>query len=213
MPRLLPLVLLLLPLCGCKQMLEAVNPKAIDPAVIAGAQRENAWYRYVPENAPGFCLVTQRAIIWHDPEMHLGCWLGRNPVPPHRVLMEARDSTFVLHRRYVWDGMSWGNTVPRDLRPTLLHDALYHALQGGAPFPRSEADRAFLRARRAEHVGTAYCEYLAIRSFGGLFNNTHGRVSLLVERLSPQTPLLPLEPDHPEIFRGGAYKLNLADKP
>lgn len=198
MHRLLLFCLCLVPLCGCRQVGEALNPKVIDPAVIAAAQREGAWYGYVPERAPGFCLVTQRAVIWHDPEMHLGSWRGRHPAPPHRVLMEARDSTLVLHRRYVWDGMTWGSTRPRDLLPTLLHDALYHALQGGAPFPRREADRAFLRARRATCVGTAYGEYLAIRSLGGFFNDTHGVETILVEQLPPQHPLQPLEPDYPE---------------
>lgn len=154
-------------------MLSAVNQKSFAPDVVQAARMEGNWYGYMPQYAPYFCLVTREKLVWHDPKMHLGYWRGLHPEPPHRVLMEAADDTFVLHRHYVWDGMTWGKTEMRDLHPSLLHDALYHALQDNAPFPRREADRAFLRARRAAGVRNAYGEYLLIRCFGGVFNNVH----------------------------------------
>lgn len=171
-------------LCSCHQILSAVNQKSFTPEVLADAQREDSWYGYLPERAPYFCLITRESLTWRDPAMHLGHWRALHPKPPHRVLMEAHENTFTLHRSYVWDGMTWGNTEKRDLLPSLLHDALYHALQGNAPFPRREADRAFLRARRAAQVTNAYGEYLAIRWFGGIFNETHeNEKTILIEPL------------------------------
>lgn len=166
-------------------MLTAVNTKILAPEVIADAQQAGSWYGYLPQYAPYFCLVTQTTLVWRDPAMKLGHWCAKHPRPPHRLLMEAHGDTFILHRGYVWDGMTWGRTEKRDLFPTLLHDALYHALQDNAPFPRREADRAFLRARRASRVSAPYAEYLAIRWFGGLFNQAHeeGQKTIIVEPL------------------------------
>lgn len=170
-------------------MLSAVNSKSLAPEVVAEAQQKGSWYGYLPQYAPYFCLITQETLVWKDPQMNLGYWRAKHPSPPHRLLMEAHGDTFTLYRHYVWDGMTWGRTEKRDLLPSLLHDALYHALQDKAPFPRREADRAFLRARRASHVYNAYGEYLAIRWFGGVFNGAHeGQRTIVVEAL-PHPPL------------------------
>lgn len=181
--RFLPLSLCLL-LCSCRQIISLVNQKSFAPEVLTDAQQEDNWYGYLPERAPYFCLITRKSLTWRDPAMHLGHWRALHPMPPHRILMEAHEDTFTLHCSYVWDGMTWGRTEKSDLLPSLLHDALYHALQGNAPFSRSEADRAFLRARRAAHGNNAYGEYLALRWFGGLFNETHENdKTILIEPL------------------------------
>lgn len=182
MKRLLPIFCALC-LSSCYQMLSAVNQKEIAPEVTAAAQQKDCWYGYLPQRAPYFCLITKEKLVWKDAQMHLGHWRAFTPDSPHRLLMEAHGDTFTLYRHYVWDGMTWGRTETRDLFPSLLHDALYHALQDNAPFPRREADRAFLRARRASHVRTAYGEYLLIRWFGGLFNGAHEEKTILVESL------------------------------
>lgn len=175
-------------------MMEEVRPKEFDPLVLELGKQPDCWYRFIPENYPGFCLETQRALVWYDPQMHLGNWRGRCVSAPHRVLMEARDSLFVVHRRYVWDGMSWGVTEPRDLVPTLLHDALYHALQGGAPFPRREADRAYLRAQRLVGAPDGYGQYLTVRWFGGIFNRTEeDKPTIIIELMAPEQPMTPIE--------------------
>lgn len=166
-------------------MLSAVNSKSLAPEVIEGAQKKDSWYGYLPQYAPNFCLITQETLTWKDPQMNLGHWRALHPKAPHRLLMEAHGDTFILHRHYVWDGMTWGRTETRDLLPTLLHDALYHALQDNAPFPRREADLAFLRARRAAHAHHAYGEYLAIRWFGGLFNKAHGGEKTIIVEPMP----------------------------
>ncbi len=129
--------------------------------------------------------------------MKLGSWRGLHPQAPHRVLMEARGDTFVLHRHYVWDGMSVGETLPRDLCATLRHDALYHALKEGATFPRAEADRAFLRDMRRAGVGSAGLQYALIRCFGGFYMNPGKEPTLLVQQLPPETPFAPLEAPTP----------------
>ena len=177
-------------LSSCYQLLSEVNCKSVAPEVIAEAQKKGNWYGYLPQYAPYFCLITQETLMWKDPQMKLGHWRAKHPKAPHRLLMEAHGDTFILYRHYVWDGMTWGRTEKRDLLPTLLHDALYHALQDNAPFPRREADLAFLRARRASQVHNAYGEYLAIRWFGGMFNNVHtdGEKTIIVEPMpSPKS--------------------------
>lgn len=115
-------------------------------------------------------------------------------------MMEARGDTFILHRRYIWDGMTWGCTSSRDLMPTLLHDALYHALQNGAPVSRWEIDRLFLRMRRQSGKTWAYGEYLSIRIAGGLYNAAGEKGTLLIENLQ-KTPAV-LEPDRSESLLG-----------
>ncbi len=178
-------------------MVGSLVEKAISPDVIAGAQEAGSWYSYLPAHSPGFCLRTERALIWREPGMKLGYWRGLHPRPPHRVLMEARGDTFILHRHYVWDGMTVGETLPRDLCATLRHDALYHALKEGADFPRAEADRAFLRDMRRAGVAGAGVDYRLIRCFGGFYLKRGDEPTLLVQRTSPETPAAPLEPATP----------------
>ncbi len=165
----------------------------MSPAVVAEAQRSDSWYSYLPEHAPGFCLRTERALVWREPGMRLGFWRGVHPSPPHRVVMEARGDTFILHRHYVWDGMSVGETLPCDLLPSLRHDALYHALKEGAEFPRAEADRAFLRDMRRAGVSGAGWDYALIRCFGGFYLKRQGQPTLLLQRSSPLHEAAPLE--------------------
>lgn len=166
--------------------MDIANPKEMSADVAAAGKRPGNWYTYFPEYAPGFCLMTQRDITWEDPLTDFGHWRARHPDPPHRILMEAHGHRFTLRRRYMWDGMTWGCTRERDLMPSLLHDALYHALQGGAPVSRRAVDRAFLRTRRAQKVGDAYGEYLAVRWFGGLYNKPRGGHPTIVVELLPE---------------------------
>lgn len=200
--HLLPLFCLL-PFTGCLQVAYTVGGKQIAPEVRAMGREPGSWYAYLPQRDPGFCLITRRAVVWFDPQMNLGHWRAKLRKPPYRVLMEARGNTFVLHRRYVWDGRSWGCTHAEDLLPTLLHDSLYQALLAGAPFPRSEADNAYLRAEKRSKIRiTAYREYAAVRVFGALFNRLGNAEGLTIEPLPPATPLSPLEPDRPEPLAG-----------
>ncbi len=189
------LLILLLTGClvSCKQTAQVMFEKTISPAVVEGAKKPTSWYSYIPERAPGFCLCTERALTWREPGMNLGYWRGLHPTAPHRVMMEARGDTFILHRHYVWDGMTVGDTLPRDLYSSLRHDALYHALKEGADFPRAEADQAFLRDMRRERVPAAGLGYALIRCFGGLYVNREGKPTMLVQETSPETPAAPLE--------------------
>lgn len=180
-PSVACLVLLALMTASCRQVAEVVAPKSINPAVVQQAALPGCWYSYMPERAPGFCLCTNTALVWHDLEMDIGYWSGLHPRAPHRVLMEAKGSTFILHKRYIWDGCSVGETLPRDLMPSLRHDALYHALKEGATFSRRQADLAFLRDQRRAGVGGAWFNYLCLRLFGGVFNRPGEEKTLLVQ--------------------------------
>ncbi len=167
--------------------------KSIAPEVIAAAEKPDSWFSYLPEDAPGFCLRTERALIWCEPGMKLGSWRAVHPRPPHRVLMEARGDTFVLHRSYFWDGMTVGTTRLRDLCATVRHDALYDALKEGARFPRAEADRALLRDMRRAGVHTAGLDYCITRIFGGFFLARDEEPTMLVMAVDPDEPFAPLE--------------------
>lgn len=181
------LPLLLLP-TACRQVVEVVNVKQLAPDVVACGQKEDSWYEYMPQYAPYFCLKTRYSLAWLDPEMQLGYWRLLHPEPPHRVIMEARGDTLLLHRGFVWDGVSFGNTELRELVPSLLHDALYYARQGNAPIPRREADLVYLRAARRYGCSSKYTNYLGVRAFGGFFGKPEGVVPPLLEITTPETP-------------------------
>ena len=123
--RLLLFSFFLLAMVSCRQVVDAVNMKQLAPELVAYGKEADAWYEYMPEFAPHFCLKTRYAVVYSDPQMKLGYWRLRHPLPPQRVMMEARGDSLILHRSFVWDGVSFGRTEPRELMPSLLHDALY----------------------------------------------------------------------------------------
>lgn len=192
--RLLLFSFFLLALASCRQVVDAVNMKQLAPELVAYGKEADAWYEYMPEFAPHFCLKTRYAVVYTDSQMKLGYWRLRHPLPPQRVMMEARGDSLILHRSFVWDGVSFGRTEPRELMPSLLHDALYYALQGNAPFTRREADLAFLRACRRYNCSGKYASYLSVRALGGFFGKPAGTLAPIVELTSPSTPPAPLEP-------------------
>ena len=169
--------------------------KQLSPQVVECGKHPKGWYEYLPEYAPYFCLKTRYAIIFHDVEMNLGYWRLLHPEAPHRVMMEGRGDMLILHRSFVWDGMSFGNTVPEELLPSLLHDALYYALQGDAPFSRREADAAFFRSCQTHGCPGKYLTYLSVRALGGFFGKPPGTLAPLVERTNSSMPPAELEAD------------------
>ncbi len=177
------LVLSALLLLGCRQVVEIAAPKRITPEVVQFAQSPQAWYTYLPERAPGFCLQTKSALIWQDDALDLGHWQGLHPEPPHRLLMEARGHTFILYRHYIWDGASVGDTHLRDLLPSLRHDALYHALKEGAPISRRQIDLAFLRDQRSAQAPAARFHFLCLRLFGGLYNRPAPQKTMIIKKI------------------------------
>ena len=180
---------------SCRQMVEVVNVKQLAPQVVECGKQPGNWYEYMPAYAPYFCLKTRYAIVYHDAEMQLGYWRALHPEPPHRVLLEGRGNSLIIHRSFVWDGMSFGKTVPEELLPSLLHDALYYARQGNAPFSRREADTAFLRASKVRKCKGAYTAYISVRALGGFFGAPPGGQPPLIELTTPETAPAPLAPD------------------
>ena len=180
---------------SCRQVVDAVNMKQLAPQVVECGRQPGNWYEYMPAYAPYFCLRTRYAIVYHDADMQLGYWRALHPDPPHRVLLEGRGQSLIIHRSFVWDGMSFGRTVPAELLPSLVHDALYYARQGNAPFSRREADTAFLRACRGCQCRGAYTAYLSVRALGGFYGTPPGGRPPLIELSSPGESPAPLEPD------------------
>lgn len=183
--RCLPLLSALPLLAACT----TASLKDISPAVAEQAQQADSWYDYLPRKAPGFCLRTRHTLVWNDPALPLGHWQGLHPKAPHRVIMEARGNAFILHRAYVWDGNTFGATHPADLLPSLRHDALYHALKEGAPLNRRLIDLAYLKDER--HYGSPGfpgLRYRIIRLFGGLFNNSGQKGTLIIRGTRPAPP-------------------------
>ena len=196
MKRLLPFILLLsVSLSSCTGLLDVALHKKIAPEVQQASQKTDNWYTYMPQFSPGFCLRTRQAIVWQDPVLNLGYWRGLHPLPPHRVLMEARGHTLILHRRYVWDGNSVGTTHMNDLMPSLRHDVLYHALKEGAPISRKDIDQAYLRDCQRYGVKPTRLQYTALRLFGGIFNRMGQHNTLIIQPTTPDTPPARLEPN------------------
>lgn len=166
---------------GCRQLVNDVLPKSIAPEVVQQARKPGSWYSHLPERDPHFCLRTETSLKWHDPKLKLGYWKGLHPESPHRVLMEAKGDTLIVHRHYVWDGCTVGETKMRDLLATLRHDALYHALKEGADFSRRQVDLAFWRDQERADVGFAWLNYLCVRLFGGFYNRSQGEKTMLIE--------------------------------
>lgn len=185
---LLPMLALL---ASCRQVVGVVNMKQMAPEIAQYGLQQDAWYEYMPQYAPHYCLKTTCSLAWHDPDMQLGHWLLRHPLPPYRVMLEARGDTLYIHRGFVWDGVSFGNTAPEELVPSLLHDALYYAQQGGAPIPRRVADKVYLRAARKYGCSSPLVDYLVVRALGGFFGKPVDATPPQVELRTPEAPVAP----------------------
>lgn len=192
----LPLLLILpLTLTSCAGVADFLLHKEITPEVQQAGSKSDSWFTYMPHRAPGFCLRTRRAIIWKDPKLNLGYWRGYHPSPPHRVIVEARGHTLILHRRYVWDGNSVGPTHLPDLLPSLRHDILYHALKEGAPISRQAIDQAYRDDCKRYGADFNNLHYGTLRMFGGIFNSLGQHNTLIIRKITPNTPPAPLEPN------------------
>lgn len=205
-PRVPKILHLLLPaaalLGGCRQCIDWTNNKQMDPGVEAMAAQPGSFFCYLKDKEPGFCLVTRRAMIWDMPGWNLGYWRGLHPKPPHRVLMEARGDTLILHRKFVWDGMTYGTTRPRDVLPTLLHDVQYHSLKAGSRISRRTADRIFICQEKEAGTRACWLGYILLRTFGGLFAKPADPPTMLIEWTTPDTPPAPVEQDDGKPVKG-----------
>lgn len=173
---------------GCKSMAPAVVTGATSASVVREARplsptpSTRGWYRYLPDKAPGACLQTARPLQWRFPGLNFGSWRAVDAHARRPVMCAAGDS-LTIEEGYVWDGATFGTTTPRLLVPTLVHDALYHALMHRAPFARREADRAFLTLLRQWQCPHPCLSYRAVRVAGRLFNAPDNPPTLIIERV------------------------------
>lgn len=172
---------------GCRNMAPAVIAGATFSPVVREARplsltpQTHDWYRYLPDKAPGACLQTVRPLQWRFPGLNFGSWRAVD-VHSRRPVMCAAGDSLTIEGGYVWDGAAIGTTTPRLLVPTLVHDALYHALMHRAPFARREADRAFLALLRLWKCPHPCMSYRAVRMAGRLFNAPDDPPTLIIEK-------------------------------
>lgn len=177
-----------LTLGSCEQVGVMFVGKEIAPDVISRAGEQDSWYAFLPEQHPGFCLRTTCTVIQTLPGRNIGYWSGFDSDSPGNIIMEARGNCLVIYPDYVWDGKSIGTTGTADLEATLIHDALYHALSGGACFSRREADRAYRAVRKRRGPSHIAAEYKLIRLFGWWSSRPHGKRTMIVRNCTPETP-------------------------
>ncbi len=142
---------------------------------------ETKWYHFLPEEAPGACLKTAMDLHWEfAPSIDLGEWKAYRP-SDRKLIMEAKGSEFILYRGYVWDGATIGITTVALLAPTVVHDALYHALMHNAPITRAIADSIFRELMTQHRFPAAARYYYGARCAGAIFNKPDTPPSLTIE--------------------------------
>lgn len=178
-------------LASCEQIAYTCAPKTLNPHVIDFSLRPESWFtlnRDDPQSADGFSFNTKQCYVWRVATLDLGWWKAFAAHDPSHFVMEARGSEFRLSRAYRWDGMSLGETTLADLEASLLHDALYDAIQSGAPLKRRVADQIFLYMLRKNHADYASFTYRMVRAIGGIYNERYAQKSLLIVPTSPDVP-------------------------
>lgn len=176
---------------SCEQLAYTCAPKTLDPEVIAFSKRPEAWFTLNtndPQSADGYSFSTKQCYIWRVANKDLGWWKAYATHDPELFVMEARGSEFRLSRDYRWDGMSLGETTLSDLEGSLLHDALYDAIQSGAPLKRRVADQIFLYMQLKNRASFAGFTYRMVRAIGGIYNSKYAKKSLIIVPTSPGEP-------------------------
>ncbi len=169
--------------CSCEPMAYVIFPKTTGQDVIAQASQEDAWFvlhRDDADSANGDSFTTKNKHYLHVPNVDFGCWAAYSLKNPQLKVMEARGATLLLENGYHWDGMSLGETSEEELKASLFHDALYEAIQSGAPVDRCDADRVFLAALRAGKASNADNFFWFVRMTGWFYNDYYTEPSLQI---------------------------------
>ncbi len=173
----------ILMLASCEQMAYTCAPKSVDETVIEYAQTPEAWYSCRnddPLSADGYSFSTKNFYSWTQEGIQLGWWKAYARHKPKQFVMEARGDTLIIAKNYRWDGMSLGTTYLFDLEGSLVHDALYDALQSGAPVKRSEADRFFYLLQKKKEASLSLPDYWVVRAIGGIYNDKYAQQNLII---------------------------------
>lgn len=164
-------------------MAYALFPKTTGDDVIVQAAAANAWFILHTDdensaNSHSFTIKKKHHL--HVPNVDFGNWCAYSLSDAQHKIMQASGSTLVLERGYNWDGMSLGETSAEELKASLFHDALYEAIQSGAPVKRGDADRIFLAALRADQASNASNYFWFVRMTGWFYNDYYTQPTLRI---------------------------------
>ena len=128
------------------------------------------WYKKTKTQDGKELFETTKTVTWYSPnkKANLGYWTGYYPWNKKKVInVDGRKVT--IFPGYAWDGMTVGKTTVKNLKPTLIHDALLHGLSNGAPLTRAQADAAFNDAMAEKKMSSRHLYYPLVRSMGWAF--------------------------------------------
>ncbi len=149
-------------------------PKTTGEDVLAEAAQPDAWFELDDkdeESANGHSFSIKSEHILHVPNVDFGKWSAHTLDSSDDLVMSAKGDTLTIESGYSWDGMSLGETSAEELKASLFHDALYEAIQSGAPVSRLDADRVFLAALREDGAENASNFYWFVRMTGWFYND------------------------------------------
>ncbi len=170
-------------LCSCEPMAYVLFPKTTGEDVVAQATKPDAWYilhHDDEDSANGHSFTIKKKYCLHVPNVDFGDWCAYSLTTPDAKVMEAHGGTLMLESGYNWDGMSLGETSEEELKASLFHDALYEAIQSGAPVDRCDADRVFLAALRADQASNASNYFWFVRMTGWFYNDYYTQATLRI---------------------------------
>ncbi len=175
--------LLSLLICSCEPLAYACFPKTTGSDVVGLSQYSDAWFAMHCEDetsADGCSFSTKNTHCLHVPNVNFGKWTAYSLTDPDAKVMEAQGDTLIVDSKYRWDGMSLGETSVEELKASLFHDALYEAIQSGAPVERIDADRVFLAALRTDGAENADNYYWFVRMTGWIYNDYYTQPTLRI---------------------------------
>lgn len=147
----------------------------------------NDWYKKVKLPDGSILYETTKEVCWTSPRSNanFGYWTASYPWNKKRVI-KATGNAVTIYPGYAWDGMTVGSTTVKELKPSLIHDALLHAYSQKAPIKRKQADLAFYDLLGEKKMDSRLVYYPLVRSFGWAFLNKD-KSSLIIKRDAKST--------------------------
>lgn len=172
---------------SCQPLAYACFPKTTGEDVVALSKKPDAWFTLNCDDfasADGCSFTSKSNHQLHVPNVDFGTWIAYSLDNPDVKVMSACGSTLLLDGGYQWDGMSLGETSEEELKASFFHDALYEAIQSGAPVNRCDADRVFLAALRQDRASNADNYFWFVRMTGWIYNSFYTNPTLRIVTLN-----------------------------